>query len=144
MSIDIPPPLCSKCGTLMCRSCPGFRCAYCGATAKDPVKLLRSKLESAKDDRNPPPGHVRLPDGRDVRVLGELPMTADGCVLGNGTFWRLVKCRNQIRNSGCVRVSQRTNRTEWMKKHAFGSLDMAHDAKDRINKQAAETARGKK
>jgi len=30
----------------------------------------------------PPPGCVRLPDGRDVKVLGELPMTADGCVFG--------------------------------------------------------------
>lgn len=32
----------------------------------------------------PPEGHVRLPDGKDVKVLGTLPMTADGVVVGEG------------------------------------------------------------
>jgi hypothetical protein len=39
----------------------------------------------------PPPGCVRLPDGRDVEVLGgieNLPMTADGClVTSGGVVW---------------------------------------------------------
>ncbi len=31
--------------------------------------------------RLPRAGHVMLPDGKEVKVLGTLPMTADGCVL---------------------------------------------------------------
>lgn len=29
-------------------------------------------------------GHVRLPDGMEVKVLGTLPMTADVCIVGDG------------------------------------------------------------
>lgn len=58
-----------------------------------------AKVEAAMEDAyrtgltsnaevRPPPGHVLLPDGRCVRVLGELPMTADGCVIGrNARLW---------------------------------------------------------
>lgn len=31
-----------------------------------------------------PPGHVLTPDGVVRKCLGELPLTADGCVMGNG------------------------------------------------------------
>lgn len=35
-----------------------------------------------------PEGHVRLPSGEDVKVLGELVMTIDGCVVGkNAKAW---------------------------------------------------------
>lgn len=38
-----------------------------------------------------PDGHVRLPSGEDVKVLGTLPMTADGCVVGNKAYlWNVV------------------------------------------------------
>lgn len=31
-----------------------------------------------------PAGHIKLDDGRVVKVLGTLPMTADGCLAGDG------------------------------------------------------------
>jgi hypothetical protein len=43
------------------------------------LPLLRSAL-------NPPEGCVRWPDGSEPRVLGTLPMTADGCVVGIDSF----------------------------------------------------------
>ncbi len=49
------------------------------------VRDLALALDAA---RAVPEGHVRLPDGREVKVLGTLPMTADGCVATiNGTFY---------------------------------------------------------
>ena len=29
-----------------------------------------------------PANHIRTPDGKDVKVLGEIPLTADGCLVG--------------------------------------------------------------
>lgn len=40
-------------------------------------------LAIANKPLNPPDGCVRLPDGRDAKVLGTLPITADGCVIGD-------------------------------------------------------------
>lgn len=52
-----------------------------------PVAELRAwavgKMAAALLARAVPEGCVRLPDGRDVRVLGTLPMTKDGCVMGD-------------------------------------------------------------
>jgi len=48
----------------------------------------------------PPSGCVRTPDGRDVRVLGTLPMTADGCVVGDGA--RLFSDVGDVRTHICT------------------------------------------
>jgi len=46
------------------------------------INLYDEIAKVIRNEATPPPGCVRLPDGRDVKVLGELPMTADGCVFG--------------------------------------------------------------
>lgn len=55
-------------------------------------------------------GCVRLPDGRDVKVLGELPMTADGCVVGNhATLWAADPAETfcmRVDNIGCTDVAE--------------------------------------
>lgn len=43
--------------------------------------LKKSLIHTIARAITPPTGHVRLPSGEDVRVLGELPMTADRCVI---------------------------------------------------------------
>lgn len=53
---------------------------YIGVAATDEeARKFATELNASK---LPPPGHVLLPDGRCVKVLGTLPMTADGCVVG--------------------------------------------------------------
>lgn len=44
------------------------------------TKLIRSIARALAAARAVPDGHVRLSDGREPKVLGALPMTADGCV----------------------------------------------------------------
>lgn len=51
------------------------------SAATDLVRNIALALDAA---RKVPEGCVRLPDGRDVKVLGTLPMTADGCVVAPG------------------------------------------------------------
>lgn len=46
-------------------------------TAEEAVAELTRRM-------TPPPGCVRTPEGKDLKMLGELPMTADGCVVGYG------------------------------------------------------------
>jgi hypothetical protein len=63
------------------------------------LPLLRSAL-------NPPDGCVRLPDGSEPKVLGTLPMTADGCVVGNhANLWandgEVNPMRLRVDNIGC-------------------------------------------
>ena len=46
------------------------------------TRAIAAAIQAERDRLNPPADHVRLPDGRDVKVLGTLPMTADGYVVG--------------------------------------------------------------
>ena len=46
------------------------------------VEALRNENAVLKKSLTIPDNHVRGPDGVDRRVLGKLPMTADGCVAG--------------------------------------------------------------
>lgn len=41
-------------------------------------------------------GHVRLPDGREVKVLGTLPMTVDGAIIGAGADVRVFWSRDDL------------------------------------------------
>lgn len=51
--------------------------------------LLHAIAQAIADARAVRPGHVRLDTGDVVRVLGTLPMTKDGCLLGEGAIvWR--------------------------------------------------------
>lgn len=63
------------------------------ACAKEATRVLVARiheLERMAMMHCPPPGHVRLPDGRDVPVLGELPMSEDDCAVGSdATLYRI-------------------------------------------------------
>ena len=57
---------------------------------RDDVEDARADAEEVMAEltrrMTPPPGHVRLPDGRDVKVLGgieNLPMTEDGFLIAH-------------------------------------------------------------
>lgn len=65
--------------------------AYEGAGFNPDTLSALTELQSARKElaaRTAPPGHII--DGSVVRkVLGTLPLTADGCVCGNGALvWR--------------------------------------------------------
>lgn len=45
---------------------------------------LQTSIAAALRSLIPPAGHVTLSDGRVAIVVGLLPMTADGCVIGAG------------------------------------------------------------
>lgn len=47
------------------------------------TRAIAAALTAERERARPPQGCVRLPDGRDVKVLGTLPLTKDGCVVGN-------------------------------------------------------------
>lgn len=48
------------------------------------IDYIAAAIQAERDAANPPAGHVKLSGGRVVKVLGSLPMTADGCVIGRG------------------------------------------------------------
>jgi hypothetical protein len=101
-----------------------------------PHETTRAITEMVRKHATPPPGCVRTHEGRDVRVLGELPMTADGCVATHSKFL-------YHPDSGpCYMVPDGHDRPSAAK--VFGGAILVSVSECYSSEQAAEAARSSK
>ena len=95
-------------------------------------------IEAAKRisnlERNPPANHVRLPDGRDVPVLGTLPMAADSRLVFHDATVDAMYLPHP-NGADAVRISW-----DHIKEHCYEMIGEYHTTEESA-RQAAEKAR---
>ena len=79
-----------------------------------------------------PPGHVRLPDGRDVPMLGTLVETADHCIVGHEAKAFVIR-RRSVNGHTERFVGSVTNHCEHFARY-FASREKALAALQEINR----------